>query len=81
VVFSSTDWEHPGGMLWSGSPFYNVSRAAKMTYECTYNNTGSNAGSTVVTGPSAQTNEMCMGTGYYFPATKPLICLNASGPF
>jgi hypothetical protein len=24
---------------------------------------------------------MCMATGYYFPATKPLFCLNNLGPF
>jgi len=35
----------------------------------------------VIAGPSAATNEMCMATGYYFPATKPLLCLNNIGPF
>ena len=39
-----------------------------LTWQCTYDNTGSNG---VVSGPSAQTNEMCMATGYYFPATGP----------
>ena len=79
-VFSSIDWEHPGSKMFATTPFYTFA-SGKLTYECTYNNTGSNAGTTVVSGPSAQTNEMCMGTGYYFPAQKPLACLNNLGPF
>jgi len=78
-IFSSTDWEHPGAKTWMDTPFYSFTGA--LTYECTYDNTGSNAGSTVKSGPSANTNEMCMATGYYFPATKALMCLNNSGPF
>jgi hypothetical protein len=42
-----------------------------LTWTCTYDNTGSNKGMTVVAGPSALTNEMCMATGYFFPATGP----------
>ncbi|HEX2689619.1 MAG TPA: hypothetical protein VHN14_23535 [Kofleriaceae bacterium] len=79
TVFTSTDWEHPGAAMWMNSPFYTFS-TNKLTYECTYNNTGPNANMTVVDGPSAVTNEMCMATGYYFPATKPLLCLNNLGP-
>ena len=80
IAFNSTDWEHPGAAMWTTTPFYTFS-TDKLTYECTYNNTGPNANTTVVSGPSAQTNEMCMATGYYFPATKPLLCLNNLGPF
>lgn len=80
VAFTSDDWEHPGANSWTTAPFYEFA-SGKLTYECTYSNTGSNAGGTVVSGPSAATNEMCMATGYYFPATKPLICLNSLGPF
>jgi len=80
AIFTSTDWEHPGDKTWMTTPFYTFA-TGKLTYECTYNNTGTNSASTVVTGPSAQTNEMCMAIGYYFPATKSLICLNSAGPF
>jgi len=80
IAFTSTDWEHPGATTWMTSPFYSFA-SSKLTYECIYDNTGSNAGDTVVSGPSALTNEMCMATGYYFPATKPLVCLNNLGPF
>ena len=52
------------------SKFYTFS-TGKLTYECTYNNP---TGATIKTGDSAQTDEMCMATGYYFPATKATIC-------
>ena len=70
MIFSSTDWQHPGSKDWTASPFYTFS-SPMLTWSCTYDNTGSNAGMTVVSGSSAQTNEMCMATGYYFPATTP----------
>jgi hypothetical protein len=70
MIFSSTDWEHPGSRDWNAPSFYAFT-ASKLTWTCTYDNIGANAGSTVVAGPSAQTNEMCMATGYYFPATAP----------
>ena len=38
-----------------------------MTWDCVYDNTGTNADSTIYAGQSARTNEMCMATGYYFP--------------
>jgi hypothetical protein len=80
VAFTSNDWQHPGAATWMTAPFFTFS-TNKLTYECTYNNTGPNAATTVVAGPSAVTNEMCMATGYFFPATKPLLCLNNLGPF
>jgi len=79
VAFSSTNWEHPGAMMFA-APFYSFS-SGQFTYRCTYDNTGDNANNTVTTGDSAATDEMCMGTGYYFPATKPLFCYNNLGPF
>lgn len=80
VAFTSTDWEHPGAETWMTAPFYTFA-TGELTYECTYNNTGSNEGRTVTAGSSAETDEMCMAVGYFFPATKPLICLNDLGPF
>jgi hypothetical protein len=77
MIFSSTDWQHPGSKDWT-TPFYTFS-GASLTWSCTYDNTGSNAGTTVVSGSSAQTNEMCMATGYYFPATKPMFQVISGG--
>lgn len=72
IVYTSTDWEHPATKLWMATPFFTFA-SDKLTYSCTYNNPGTNE---IVTGDSAQTNEMCMATGYYFPATKSVICVN-----
>lgn len=74
VTFASDDWEHPGAKAWMASPFYSFD-SGKLTYECTYDNPNNYD---IHTGDSAQTDEMCMATGYVFPATKPTICYNSS---
>lgn len=74
-VFESTDWEHPEPALWTGtaeSPFYSFA-SGKLSYECTYTNPTNRA---ISTGDSAATDEMCMASGYYFPATSPKFCYN-----
>ncbi len=75
VAFTSTDWEHPGQKEIMTTPFYSFS-GDKLTYSCSYANVGSNYDRIVKTGDSAQFDEMCMATGYYFPATKSRICFN-----
>lgn len=77
MVFSSNDWEHPGTQLFSAPEFYRFA-SGELTWECTYNNTGDNAGRTVTAGQSAKTDEMCMATGYYFPA-GPRGCVMTGG--
>lgn len=72
VAFQSDNWEHPGAEKWMDAPFYSFS-SGTLTSSCTW----SNPGSTVVRdGDSAKTEEMCMASGYYFPATKTTICYN-----
>jgi hypothetical protein len=78
MVFQSTDWEHPGSQEWRAPSFYQF-QSGHLTWSCTYNNTGTNAANTIVAGPSAQTNEMCMATGYFFPATGPKGCVMSGG--
>lgn len=73
MVFESDDWEHPGVKAWMDSPFFAFSNN-QLTYQCTYNNPTNR---TISTGDSAETDEMCMATGYYFPATKAIICFNS----
>jgi hypothetical protein len=74
MVFESADWEHPGAKAWDkATPFYTFS-SGKLTYECTWNNPTTR---TITTGDSAQTDEMCMASGYFFPATKPVFCYNS----
>jgi hypothetical protein len=85
TVVSNANWEHPTGMLWTASPFYTFGSGA-LTYECIYNNIGQtappdNENRVITSGPSAQTDEMCMATAYFFPATGPKFCINSLGPF
>jgi hypothetical protein len=71
-VFESTDWEHPGESRWDG-PFQTF-QTGKLTYECEYNNPYNR---TITDGDSAQVDEMCMASGYFFPATRPVFCYNS----
>lgn len=75
-MFESTDWEHPGGALWD-SPSFFTPQSGEISWTCTYNNnnpTDPNSKTTVVQGQSAETEEMCMAVGYYFPASGTQIC-------
>jgi hypothetical protein len=67
MVYDSTDWEHPMVKSWMAAPYYSFS-SGNVSWTCTYDNPGSTA---INEGQSAQTNEMCMMTGYYFPASGP----------
>jgi len=66
MVYDSTDWEHPAVKQWTDTPFYTFS-SNMVSWACSYVNGGS---TTIQEGQSAATNEMCMATGYYFPATS-----------
>lgn len=70
VIFASDDWEHPGAKLWNeGYTFGDT-----LTYRCDYKNDSADA---VRTGPSADTDEMCMAVGYFYPADRPIFCINS----
>ncbi|HEU0032057.1 MAG TPA: hypothetical protein VFQ53_15595 [Kofleriaceae bacterium] len=73
VVFESTDWEHPGAATFMTPDTFYSFTSNKLTYECRYTNM---TGRTITSGDSAATDEMCMASGYYFPATKPRFCYN-----
>jgi hypothetical protein len=83
VLVDSTDWSHPAETLWNQPSFYQFTD--NFTYSCTYDNTlpctdpndPCNADDTVQSGPSAATNEMCMGVGWYFPGSQPTVCINS----
>jgi hypothetical protein len=86
MVFQSTNWSDPGIMIWQSAPFYTFSN--DLSWTCSYNNNApppyepmgaSNANTTIVAGPSAATNEMCMAVGYYFPATGPAFGIQSNG--
>lgn len=63
MVYDSTDWEHPMIKNWSTAPFYTFA-SNMVSWACSYENPGA----TIMEGQSAQYNEMCMATGYFFPA-------------
>jgi hypothetical protein len=73
LVFSSTDWAHPGAMTFMTPATFYTFASNKLTYSCTYTNPTNR---TIVSGNSAATDEMCMASGYYFPATRPRFCFN-----
>lgn len=73
MMFESRDWEHPGVSRWE-APFRSFT-TGKLTYECEYDNPLS---FTVNDGESAQTDEMCMASGYFFPADQPVFCYNST---
>lgn len=76
TVFESLDWEHPGSRRFTGPDFYTFP-TNRLTYECRYRNTVlPNSTRTIRSGSSALTDEMCMATAYYFPATGPRFCYN-----
>jgi hypothetical protein len=75
LLFESTDWEHPGARI--GPPFVTFA-ANKLTSSCIYNNFTNR---TITAGESFQTDEECIGVGYFFPATASLLCFNGLGPF
>ena len=73
MVFESDDWEHPGATDWLNDNYTFATNS--LTYSCTYTN---NSGHLITEGPSAQTDEMCMAVGYFFPAPNgPKFCLNS----
>lgn len=72
VPFSSTDFAQPGRLVRTAPPFLTFATGA-LTTVCTYANP---SGYTVRTGPSQQTDEQCLGVGYFFPGTTPRLCEN-----
>jgi len=72
----STDWQHPSVMAFDAPAFYSFS-ASGMTYRCTYDNP---TGAPVHAGEDEESNEACIGVGYFFPAARPSLCINNLGP-
>jgi hypothetical protein len=73
----SNDWEHPSATLYGPPAFFEFSSGG-LTYECSYFNS---LPITVNAGDSEETDENCIGVGYFFPATAPLLCIDEIGPF
>lgn len=77
-MFTNDDWEHPETRRFDTAPFFEFA-SSKVTWECTYTSLGDNMDRTSRAGQSARTDEMCMATGYYFPASGPKGCFMSGG--
>ena len=75
-LVQSSNWEQPAIQLFPPPTAYTFSPSG-MTYECVYDNPGP---TTINAGNSPQSDENCVGIGYFFPATRPLLCINSAGP-
>jgi hypothetical protein len=74
VVFTSTSFANPGSRTWLQAPYYTFANAGapdRLTFECTYVNPTNR---TVTSGESWDTDEVCMATGFMFPATAQVVC-------
>ena len=76
TLLVTTDWEHPTQATYDPPGFYAFS-ASGLTYQCIYNNP---TGSTITSGESETSDEACMAIGYFFPATRPMLCIDSLGP-
>jgi hypothetical protein len=70
IPFESTDWEHPGSKNYMTAPFFTFDNN-QLSFSCTWNNPTTRE---IRFGQSAATDEMCMATGYFFPASAPITC-------
>ena len=75
-LVQSSNWEHPAIQLFPPPASYTFSPSG-LTYECVFNNPGPTA---ITSGNDPQVDENCVGIGYFFPATRPFVCLDNTGP-
>lgn len=73
----SDDWAAPRTTRLVAPNVVEFTAGAPYTYECTYSNPNP---FTVNFGESEDSDEQCIGVGMYYPATRPLICINNVGP-
>lgn len=72
----ATDWQHPAAATFAAPDFHAFSPDG-LTYSCTYANP---TGSPIQYGGSEESEEVCIGIGHFFPATRPALCVNSLGP-
>jgi hypothetical protein len=70
VLFESFNWADPGAYTRSMPPFHAFA-SPNLTHACTYDNPTTR---TITEGPSQQTDEQCVGVGYFVPGTTPRTC-------
>lgn len=76
-LVASDNWEAPRTTRLAAPNVVEFTAGAPYTYECTYTNPNPFI---VRFGESEDSDEQCIGVGMYYPATRPLICINNVGP-
>jgi Copper type II ascorbate-dependent monooxygenase, C-terminal domain len=66
AIVTTTNWDNPTPSVWQQAPFLTFKPGEMFHYKCTYMN---DRASLVTVGTSAESNEMCMAEGYFFPAS------------
>jgi hypothetical protein len=73
ILFQGTDFSDPGSLDVATAPFITFA-SGQLTYQCDYvNPTNRN----IQAGDSPALDEQCMAIAWFFPSTKPVICLNS----
>ena len=74
TLLTTSNWEAPTITTYSAPPYYAFSPGQTLTYECSFVN---DLAQTVHAGDSYETDENCIGLGYYFPGDGAL-CYNTT---
>jgi hypothetical protein len=69
-LFLSADFRNPGAARWDAPDFYTFA-SGSFGHACTYDNPFNRI---IRNGSSQQTEEQCIGVGWFFPATRPRLC-------
>jgi hypothetical protein len=75
-LYDSETWNEPPPRDFPNDPPVTLHAGATVTYECDFSN---DTAETVVQGPSAETNEMCILHGMYWPRQDPSVELCLQG--
>jgi hypothetical protein len=70
-------WDTPSIVEFTAPQFYQFDAADSLTVRCAYDN---DTNSTVDYGPGDD-DETCVGVGYFFPASRPWVCIDSYGVF
>ena len=76
TLVSSTNFEDPAVTEFRTAPFFDFG-ANQLQYSCTYFNS---TGQTITSGDDPSFDENCVAITYFFPATRPLFCIDNTGP-
>ncbi len=76
-LYTSDTWSDPPVTAWSSPPM-TLQAGQQIDYECNYQNDGT---TTILQGLSAQTNEMCVLVGAYYPRDTKFETCGTTGSF